>query len=96
MNRDNFQSSLSVPWFQGREHCLRELQNKSPLDKSVINKSSINIFKSQLESRQNPAQKQCVCGGSEFAINILKKIGLISEKSRAVPKLESKVYIIVI
>ena len=42
------------------------------------------------------AQKQCVCGGSEFAINILKKIGLISEKSRAVPKLESKVYIIVI
>ena len=54
------------------------------------------IFKSQLESRPNPAQKQCVCGGSEFAINILKKIGLISEKSRAVPKLESKVYIIVI
>ena len=35
-------------------------------------------------------------GESEFSINILKKIGLISEKSRAVPKLESKVYIIVI
>ena len=42
------------------------------------------------------ALQQCICDGSEFAINILKKIGLISEKSRAVPKLESKVYIIVI
>ena len=42
------------------------------------------------------AQKQCVCGGSEFAINILKQIGLISEKSRAVPKLKIKVSIIVI
>ena len=42
------------------------------------------------------AQKQCVCGGSEFGINVFKKIGLISEKSRAVPKFESKVYIIVI
>ena len=42
------------------------------------------------------AQRQCVCGGSEFAINILKKIGLFLEKSRADPKLESKVNIIVI
>ena len=32
MNRDNFQSSLSVPWFQGREYRLQELQNKSPLE----------------------------------------------------------------
>ena len=34
----------------------------------------------------NASQQKCVCGGSEFAFNILKKIGLNSEKSRAVLK----------